>query len=217
MKDLFVCATELEMAPLRKKLAGRDDVELLVSGVGLVESACSLSCFLAAGQGKIRTIINFGIAGAYVGGNAGLLDICLAEKEVLGDLGLCFKDHIEPLGQENITVRNSFPLANPVLRQVEKIFNEKSIEFQKGTFVTVNCVSASALRGDFLGRTHQALAENMEGAAIARACLHFDLPLVELRCISNMVEDRDTSSWRLNEACEKSAITAACLAGNLFT
>ncbi len=216
MKLLFVCATEMEMAPLKAELVGRPAVELLVSGVGLVASSCSVSRFLASHPGEIRVVINFGVAGAYVGSGAGLLDICLAEKEVLGDFGLCFNGRIEPFKQEKMTAPDSFSLAFPVLQRAEEIFTKKTIPFKKGIFVTVNCASATAARGDFLCRSHGALAENMEGAAIAGACRGEGIPLVEVRCISNMVEDRNTKTWCLADACEKSAGVAACLADSLF-
>ncbi len=204
------------MAPLKAELAGREGVEFLVSGVGLVASSCSVSRFLAANSGGIGVVVNFGVAGAYAGAGAGLLDICLAEQEVLGDFGICFNDRIEPFGREKMAVQDSFPFARPFLRRVEKIFIEKNISFKRGTFVTVNCVSATTARGDFLRRRHGALAENMEGAAIAAACREFGLPLLELRCISNMVEDRDTGGWRLFDACQKSALTASALAGTIL-
>jgi futalosine hydrolase len=53
------------------------------------------------------------------------------------------------------------------------------------------------------------LCENMEGAAVARVCAAFDLPCLELRSISNRVEDRDTGRWRLKEACAKAGAAVA--------
>jgi futalosine hydrolase len=47
----------------------------------------------------------------------------------------------------------------------------------------------------------------MEGAAAAQVCSMFSLDLVELRCISNMVEDRKPSAWKLEEACLRAADT----------
>ena len=43
----------------------------------------------------------------------------------------------------------------------------------------------------------------MEGFAVARVCDAFKLSCVEIRSISNFVEDRDVAGWRLEEACEK--------------
>jgi len=37
----------------------------------------------------------------------------------------------------------------------------------------------------------------MEGAAVALACQQLAVPLLELRGISNLVEDRDTRRWDL--------------------
>ena len=43
----------------------------------------------------------------------------------------------------------------------------------------------------------------MEGAAVAMVCKTFNTPCVELRCISNMVEDRNTADWMLEDAIDK--------------
>jgi futalosine hydrolase len=54
-----------------------------------------------------------------------------------------------------------------------------------------------------------AICENMEGAALARVSQEFGIPFLELRAISNMVENRDQSAWQIREAAEKAAIFAA--------
>ena len=38
---------------------------------------------------------------------------------------------------------------------------------------------------------------------MAMVCQNFNIPSVELRCVSNMVEDRNTANWQLSEAIEK--------------
>jgi futalosine hydrolase len=43
----------------------------------------------------------------------------------------------------------------------------------------------------------------MEGAAVAMVCQKFNVPCVELRCVSNMVEDRKEKNWQLAEAIKK--------------
>jgi futalosine hydrolase len=42
----------------------------------------------------------------------------------------------------------------------------------------------------------------MEGAAVAQICRAYDVPFLELRGISNRVEERDLSRWRKKEAAE---------------
>jgi futalosine hydrolase len=44
----------------------------------------------------------------------------------------------------------------------------------------------------------------MEGAAVAHVALLYDIPLLEVRGISNMVEDRDLSRWDIPRSVEMS-------------
>jgi futalosine hydrolase len=59
------------------------------------------------------------------------------------------------------------------------------------------------------------LCENMEGAAVARVCAEFSLPVLELRAISNLVQDRDLSRWQMAAACGRAAAAAALIIGEL--
>lgn len=202
---LVTAATSLEMdAFLSASSAGRD-VHSLCTGVGPVEAALHLTHYLAATSQTITGVINFGVAGAYLGDGrgAGLLDICLADREILGDLGICIQEQVVALRGESLAIFDTFDLDSPLLQQVTTLLEGATIAVHRGTFVTVNCVSGTRRRGDSLARQHQALCENMEGAAVARVCRHFQLPLVELRCISNLVEDRDPTTWRLRDACRR--------------
>ena len=84
-----------------------------------------------------------------------------------------------------------------------------------GNFITVNSVSGTRDRGEILQQKYNGLCENMEGAAIAQVCQEFSLPLLEVRCISNYVEDRDPARWRLQEACDKAGEIAAAVVEEL--
>ena len=85
----------------------------------------------------------------------------------------------------------------------KKILAEQDIGCKDINFVTVNCCSGTNERGEFLRKKHDAGCENMEGAAVVMACQNFNIPCIELRCISNMVEDRDTTKWQLSGAIGK--------------
>ena len=66
-----------------------------------------------------------------------------------------------------------------------------------GPFVTVNrCSGLSALGEELYART-LGICESMEGAAAAHVCALYELPFIEGRAASNMVEDRDRSRWRV--------------------
>ncbi|MEW6500329.1 MAG: futalosine hydrolase [Thermodesulfobacteriota bacterium] len=212
---LIVAATEMELAPVRAQLAGQPRFEFLSCGIGPVEAAVRLAAFLASSPRKYDLVLHCGVAGAYVGSGAEVLDICLAEREVLGDLGVEGQaGRVVPLPAQ-LAVPLEFPLDASLFRQAAATLGKRGIVCRVGTFVTVNTASATAGRGLFLRERFGALCENMEGAAVARVCREFLLPCLELRAVSNLVEDRDLSRWRLAEACAKNAAAVALLAPDL--
>lgn len=217
---LAVAATEIEMKPLRLILGDRTDYLDCVAGVGPVETAVRLTPFLQqlVSQKTIEAVVNFGVAGAYLPlkgrKGASLLEICLAEQEIFGDCGICFEDRFEPLPVD-LKVKTSFNLNTEWLVHAKRIFSENGLTCHSGNFITVSGASGTAKRGERLCQQFMGLCENMEGAAVARVCHEFSLPLIEVRCISNMVENRDVSRWKLEEACEKAAFSASLLVKHL--
>ncbi len=69
-----------------------------------------------------------------------------------------------------------------------------------GPSLTVGMASGDTQTADARFRRHGALAENMEGSAIAQTCLLFDVPFLEFRGISNMAGVRDKAKWDLGAA-----------------
>ena len=212
---LAVAATEMEMAPLgRMMVASEVRCETLVTGVGPVESALRLVRFLCTDGRHIRGIINFGVAGAYVlleGSQlAAPLDVCLAEREIAGDFGICYGDNMDYLPEE-LTGRIAYDIDRSQLLQAGLILQRNGLNPHIGTFITVNAVSGTRARGENLRQQWQGLCENMEGASIARVAESFALPFLEVRCISNMVENRNPQNWRLDEAYEIAARAASLL------
>lgn len=202
---LVVCATEFEIQPLlEQKLVQGTDLRYLVTGVGIVETSIALTRLLAMEAGNFHAVINIGVAGAYIydeKNRADLLDICIAEHEHFGDLGICYDDHIEPFAQHLLHAA-CYNLDSDLKTQAETLLLAEGLDSRCGEFVTVNAVSATERRGSTIGRRHMGLCENMEGAAVARVCGEFAVPVLEIRTISNLVEDRNRENWRLQEACE---------------
>ncbi len=222
---LTVAATEFEMNPFLQLLAEPGDIAYpegaepccltLISGVGPVETTLRLTRYLERCDPRIDTVLNFGVAGAYLSAlpgesNVSLLDLCLAEQESLGDFGICFSDHIEPL-DEKLAGSTVFPMDRSLLHQAGLILAHHGQPYRSGNFVTVSAASATRRRGTMLAAGFQGICENMEGAAVARVCAEFSLPLLEVRAISNLVEDRDLGRWQLAEACARASGAAALL------
>jgi len=208
----------MEMQAFTRSCTAVTDFELLVTGVGPVETAFTLTSRLARSPENVAGIIHFGIAGAYLRSDehgAGMLDICLAEEEILGDFGICHQDRIEPFVAPELGIKDRFLLDNRLLEQTTVFLRQENIPYKRGRFVTVNCVSGTRRRGDMLADQFRGLCENMEGAAVARVCAGFNLPCLELRCISNFVEDRNTGRWKLKEACRRAGEVTAVVAEHL--
>lgn len=215
---LVTAATDFEMAAFLGACSPATACAHLVTGVGPVETAVRLTAFLAESSLPLHGVVNVGVAGAYImDGRSGaeLLDICLAEREVLGDFGICYAEEMKPLRGESLAILDTFDLDASLLNQAELLLASAAIAYKRGVFATVQCVSGTRKRGVMLARQHQALCENMEGAAAARACRQFGLPLLELRCISNLVEDRTLQNWQLHEACARCGEVAALVVTGL--
>jgi futalosine hydrolase len=210
---LLVAATEMEALPLADKKTGQP-YELFVAGVGMLETAVRLTRRLDEGREDVSLVINFGVAGAYAGSGAGLLDICLAESEVLGDFGICHAESVAPLGGQ-LAGRAVFSLDPRYVAQAGEIFATHDCGCKKGAFVTVNGGTATARRGAVLRAAHNGLCENMEGGAVARVCEEFAISCLEVRCVSNMVEDRNLANWQLAAAVQKCGQAVSLLVDHL--
>ncbi len=71
-------------------------------------------------------------------------------------------------------------------------FNVKS-----GNFVTVSRCSGTRESGDIMRKRFNGICENMEGAAVAHICALYGIPMIEIRGISNIVEERTLKNWNI--------------------
>jgi futalosine hydrolase len=124
-------------------------------------------------------------------------DVACAEIEIYGDLGAQ-----SPRGFLDMRALG-FPV---VTTSSDALFNELPLQLfpveRRVRFVTVStCTGTKAVADELQTRTGGAV-ENMEGAAIAHVAHLHRIPVGELRGISNIVTDRDTSQWRLKDAAD---------------
>lgn len=200
---LITAATEKEIKPLEQFIAATAPVDFLITGMGPVITASSLSHYLTLHGSGVHAVLNIGVAGAYMDAGIAMLDICLAQQEFLGDFGICMHDGIQDFDPGLLERNTFFIFNNDLMLHLKKILHGHDIAFKVANFVTVNCCTGTEERGRFLQRKFSAGCENMEGAAVVMVCNNFDIPCIELRCVSNMVEDRDIKNWQLGEAIKK--------------
>jgi futalosine hydrolase len=192
--DLLICvATEIEGAVLRQRLRGAaSGVQIVRMGVGAVNAAHAVTVSLL--RKRPGAIVVCGVGGAYPGSGLRVGDVACADTECYGDLGAA--------GPEGFLDMQA--LGFPVVDSPVALYNNLPMQVfpapRRVKFVTVNtCTGTDAEARALEARTGGAV-ENMEGAAVAHVAHMHGVPVGEVRGISNMVTDRDTSSWRLNEA-----------------
>jgi len=179
---LLVCAVEKELSFWKP----RHDVELLVTGVGPVEAACSVTRALA--QERYRLLVNAGLGGA-IEGAAQIGDGVAVSDEVL-ELGLedgrpiVLPDNRRVVDKVHSDVRLVAAVANRGCRVVRGI--------------TVARVTSSEETGERIARLGVGV-ESMEGFAALRAAQLAGVPAIELRGISNRVGNRERSGWNFQE------------------
>jgi futalosine hydrolase len=221
----LVCAAGPEAAPIRSRLTGirtlgfpRDlavegvfagsSAVLLVAGMGKTNAAHALTLLLE--RERIDAVIGFGIGGAYDGSGLEVGDIAVATREHYGDEGVETPDgwmSCEGIGIP-LLVLDSEPHFNDVPVDAEgalavlEALRECGIRCAAGPFVTVSTCSGTAARGARLAQRHAAICESMEGAAYAHVAALHATPFLEVRGISNLVEDRDFTRWRITAAAE---------------
>ncbi|MGO9378143.1 MAG: futalosine hydrolase [Dissulfurispiraceae bacterium] len=171
-----------------KGVLKRKDVCLCLCGIGKTNAAHGTALLLERFQPAIVYII--GVAGAYPSSGLNVGDIAVGDKEIYGDEGLLLNlgfITMDAIGLPLATAEgkryyNEFPLHVPA---------ELADYRHNGAFVTVSSCTGTLHRGRELEKSFNALCENMEGAAIAHICLLHGIPVVEIRGISNLIEDRE--------------------------
>ena len=184
------------------RVAGRKVVHV-TSGVGVANAAWATTMLIE--RFGVRTIINFGIAGAYPGSGLSPGDVAAAEEEVYADTGIALADGthtMEQMGMELLArgsrkFFNTFPLDKGLLKKALPHVTAS------GKFLTVAQATGTLKRSKELSRRYNGMVENMEGAAVAHVCARYGISALEIRGISNMVEKRDPSKWIKKPAATK--------------
>ena len=189
---LLVCvATDLESGILRSRIADRHDVRIVRTGVGPVNAAHAVT--VAILQDKPSAILVCGVGGAYPNSGLRVGDVVSAEMECYGDLGAA-----SPQGFLDMKALGFAIVEDP------QLYNDLPMQLfptdRRIKFVTVStCTGTDVAARSIEARTRGGV-ENMEGAAIAHVAHLHRIPVGEVRAISNVVTNRDTSKWKLKDA-----------------
>jgi len=203
--------------PARLKTAALDYAEgtigslhvfICAAGIGKINAAAATAALVERCQPEL--VINTGCAGAYAGSGLSIGDLAVASEEVLGDEGVVtstgWQDlqamRLPALVQGNRLYYNDIPLSRLASERAMQLADYYGVHLTRGRFVTVSTCSGSRQRGEEMGRRCRAVAENMEGAAVALTCLRYGIDCLEIRGISNLVDERDMKAWDIPRAVE---------------
>lgn len=184
------------------------DVPVCLAHSGVGKAAAAAAAIPLLDHSKADALILFGCGGSYPNSGLGIGGIALASSECFGDEGVMTAHGFRDLADMDLPIRrdgtaryNTWPLdetlcawATPIL---ETMTREKNQAFRTGPFVTVSTCTGTLENAHAIQRRTSGICENMEGAAVALACEQLSVPMLELRGISNHVEDRDTGRWDL--------------------
>lgn len=211
MNILLVAATPMETGLIRQQAglaegAARQQAygfetafhrcTLLHTGVGMCNTSYWLGRHLALHDCDLA--IQFGIAGSFDRSIA-LGDVVEVGSDCFAELGASSPEgflDMEAMG---------FPLLQTAEAIWYNVLKNPSAPYggvPRVAAITVNCVSGA--EPDLSDRLHrwQAQTESMEGAAFFHAMLAAGIPFRAFRGISNYVEPRDKSRWKIALASE---------------
>ncbi len=188
-------------------LAGRR-AALCIGGMGKVNAGHAATLLLT--RYGAQALFIFGIGGAYPSSGARIGDIVLAKEEIAGDEGVLtasgFEDTrsigIPLLKTASTVIYNTYTapegLLTPSLQLLTSLTDQCRVHV--GSFVTLSTCTGTARRANELEARYHGLCENMEGAAAAQVAELHGVPWLEVRGISNIVQDRDLATWDIPKA-----------------
>ncbi len=212
MNILIVSATILESKNLIKlfdlkqlsnnlytKKIKKNSLNILISGIGLSFTTYALSKALF--KKKYDLVINTGIAGSF-NRKLKIGDVVQVVSERFADLGIRDKSRFIDIFEAGFLNANEYPFENAELKS-SNIENPilKKIKQVKG--ISVNTTSGNKSEIIQLQKKYNPDIESMEGAAVFYVCHKENIPVLEIRSISNYVEERNKSKWNIPLAIKK--------------
>ena len=196
-------------------------IRIVVTGPGIVNTVQAITACVENARPSL--MIQAGCGGGFTQLGMHIGDIAVATAEVDVHLGIeTGKDNapllelpFSVLESDGKMLKENYPLdlnlADTAFLRLKAVFGPKGIGVFKGPFITGSTVTGSEERAAFLFKAFSPCMESMEGAGAAFLSHYYQLPFLEIRCVSNMVGKRDLSKWDLLLACQRAGQAAADL------
>lgn len=191
-KLLVVAAVRAELDAI-STAADTGSAVLLAGGVGPAAAAAATATTICR-AGPFDAVLSVGIGGGFAGVSP-IGSVVIADRIVAADLGADSPTGF--LSIETLGLGASSIACAPRLVAAARARLAGAVV---GPVVTVTTGTGTAARAAWLRQQHGAVAEGMEGFGVATAAIQHNLPVLEVRAVSNLVGDRDRAAWRIGEA-----------------
>lgn len=196
---LIITAVDAERDAVLRGLEGLTNVEVIAAGVGSAAAAARTAAAIAAAPVAFDLVISAGIGGGFAR-RADIGSLVIADLIVAADLGAETQDgflSVDELGFGSARIAVSSEWS----ARLHDAIHSAGLSVCSAPIVTVTTATGTAETTAALAlRISGAAAEAMEGHGVATAASIFDIPVAEIRAISNAVGPRDRSAWRIGEA-----------------
>ncbi|MDQ0417164.1 futalosine hydrolase [Croceifilum oryzae] len=197
---LIVTAVEVEREAVLRGIGRENErVKVIAAGVGPVTSAVQTTLELVKSENPFDLVIIAGVAGGFVG-RAEVGHIVVADQIRSGDLGAESPNgfiSIDELGFGS----GSIEVEEKMTKRIYQTLMQAEAPVSMGPIITLNTTTGTAETAKRLaGEFPEARAEAMEGFGIATAARKMNIPVCEIRTISNLVGPRDRNAWKLKDA-----------------
>ena len=211
MRILLVAATAAEIAPVTAGLrregdrgpkttrygGGAHDIDVLVSGVGMVATATW--CAHALCRDRYDVALNLGVCGSF-DRSLTLGAVVHVVSDRLAELGAEDDEAFLSIHQMHLLDENEPPFVSGTLVNPVPPVSATLASLPAVSGITVNTVHGRDRSIATVTERFAPQVESMEGAAFMYACLVHGQRFAQVRAVSNIVERRNRGVWKLSEA-----------------
>src|SRR5690606_13027201 len=211
MKILVIAATGAEIALSIKHIATMAteikpgiftqngvEIQFAVTGVGMVATAYHLTKLLA--HDRYDLVIQAGICGSF-DRSIHLGEVVFVQSDRMADLGAEDGDNFIDVFDLGLAGSSDKPYSGKVLVNPSPP-NDLNTGLPAVTALTVNTVTGSQHTTEQLVARYNCQTESMEGAAFHYICICEGVTFLQVRAISNYVEQRNREGWKMEAALE---------------
>jgi futalosine hydrolase len=212
VRILLVAAVAMEVAPvvarfgapatvrqsrLTRYAYSGHDVDLLLTGVGMVAAAAWCSRVLAAQ--KYDLAFNVGVCGSF---DPALKPgtVVHVVKDRIAELGAEDGEEFLSLAELGLLDQDEWLFAREELVNVAPPVISVLQALPAVSGITVNTVHGNERSIEAALQRFTPQVETMEGGAFIYACMIHGVPFAQVRAVSNMVERRNRGGWQMSEA-----------------